>query len=138
MSFRYIEIDEKDEIESDIGDRKEEKTHSPSVGPRRSHEALGEIIKFVPAVELHLNGHLNNPARPATRLTPSIVLFPFSLSTLLAQISNKPPLEHPYLVSDTQRLGGFESLKGARLTDPLLDWMEAQPVSRPANPERKG
>lgn len=56
MSFRYeIEIDEKDEIKNDIGDRKEEKAHSVSVGPRRSHEALREIIKFVPAVEVGPN-----------------------------------------------------------------------------------
>ncbi|EGI62834.1 hypothetical protein G5I_08829 [Acromyrmex echinatior] len=39
---------------------------------------------------------------------------------------------------NTQRLGSFESSKGARLTDPLLDWIEAQPVSRLVNPERKG
>jgi len=53
--IRYIEIDERDEIRSDIGVRKKEKTHGLSVGLRRSHEALREPIKFVPAVEVGPN-----------------------------------------------------------------------------------
>ena len=53
--IRYIEIDERDEIRSDIGDRKEEKAHGLFVGLRRSHEALREPIKFVPAVEVGPN-----------------------------------------------------------------------------------
>lgn len=47
--------DERDEIRNDIGDRKEEKADGLSVGPRRSHEALREPIKFVPAVEVGPN-----------------------------------------------------------------------------------
>jgi hypothetical protein len=39
-----------------IEDRRERKTHWPwSVGQRRSHEALREPIKFVPAVEVGPN-----------------------------------------------------------------------------------
>jgi len=55
MSFRYIEIDEGDEIRNDIGNREIEKTHGSSIGPRHSHEALREPIKFVPAVEVGPN-----------------------------------------------------------------------------------
>ncbi|XP_012534719.1 uncharacterized protein LOC105835739 [Monomorium pharaonis] len=51
MLFRYVEIDERTKLETTSEIERKKRPYGPSVGLRRSHEALGEPIKFVPAVE---------------------------------------------------------------------------------------